>query len=244
MANHQQRLGKVGLWAFNLDLVPYAQEKEILDEIVSLGFTTLWIPEAVGKEPIAHAALLLANSTTLKVATGIASIWARDAVAAAQAQQTLTEAFPDRFVLGLGVSHAPMVIGVRGQQYEKPYQMMVNYLDAQHGPRDITNSANEDALGGNYFVRGTTELTLPSGLPEEVGIKLHVFADAGTLGGADLSPKAGEILRQEESLRVSVGVGATWQSPFGPIRLDFAQPVIKESYDQTEKFRFSFGTRF
>ncbi len=112
------------------------------------------------------------------------------------------------------------------------------------GPRDITNSANEDALGGNYFVRGTTELTMPSGLPEEVGIKLHVFADAGTLGGADLSPKAGEILRQEESLRVSVGVGATWQSPFGPIRLDFAQPVIKESYDQTEKFRFSFGTRF
>lgn len=112
------------------------------------------------------------------------------------------------------------------------------------GPRDLTNSANEDALGGNYFVRGTTELTLPSGLPEEVGIKLHLFADAGTLGGADLSPKAGEILRQEESLRVSVGVGATWQSPFGPIRLDVAQPVIKESYDQTEKFRFSFGTRF
>lgn len=112
------------------------------------------------------------------------------------------------------------------------------------GPRDLTNGASQDALGGNHFVRGTAELTLPSGLPDEVGIKFHVFADAGTLGGTELSPTPGEDLRRDDSIRVSVGIGATWQSPFGPIRLDLAQPLRKESYDQTEKFRFNFGTRF
>jgi outer membrane protein insertion porin family len=112
------------------------------------------------------------------------------------------------------------------------------------GPRDLTAGSNQDALGGNHFVRGTAELTLPSGLPDEVGIKFHIFADAGTLGGSQLTANPGEDLRNDDSLRVSVGVGATWQSPFGPIRLDLAQPLRKESYDQTEKFRFNFGTRF
>ncbi len=112
------------------------------------------------------------------------------------------------------------------------------------GPRDMTPGQNEDALGGNHFIRGTAELTLPSGLPDEVGIKLHIFTDAGTLGGTQLSALPGEDLRTDESIRISVGVGATWQSPFGPIRLDLAQPLKKESYDQTEKFRFNFGTRF
>jgi len=112
------------------------------------------------------------------------------------------------------------------------------------GPRDLTPGSNEDALGGNHFVRGTSELTLPSGLPDDVGIKFHLFADAGTLGGTQLSPAPGEDLRTDDNIRVSVGIGATWQSPFGPIRLDLAQPLRKESYDQTEKFRFNFGTRF
>jgi outer membrane protein insertion porin family len=112
------------------------------------------------------------------------------------------------------------------------------------GPRDLTIGGKEDALGGNRFVRGSAELTLPSGLPEEVGIKLHVFSDVGTLGGAQLSPQPNEDLRTDDYLRVSTGVGATWQSPFGPIRLDLARALRKQSYDQTETFRFSFGARF
>lgn len=112
------------------------------------------------------------------------------------------------------------------------------------GPRDLTSNANNDALGGNRFVRGSAELTMPSGLPEEVGVKLHVFADAGTLGDVQLSPLPTEDLRTEEAIRISAGVGATWQSPFGPIRLDLAKAIRKQSYDQTEILRFNFGTKF
>jgi probable F420-dependent oxidoreductase len=77
-----------------------------------------------------HAGLLLSGTSRIAVATGIASIYARDAMAMKQAQQTLTEAFPDRFVLGLGVSHAPMVEGMRGHAYKKPVPAMRAYLDA------------------------------------------------------------------------------------------------------------------
>lgn len=112
------------------------------------------------------------------------------------------------------------------------------------GPRDLTLGANNDALGGNRFVRGTAELTMPSGLPDEVGVKLHVFADAGTLGEVKFTPQPNEDLRTEEAIRISAGVGATWQSPFGPIRLDLAKAIRKKSYDQTEILRFNFGTKF
>lgn len=112
------------------------------------------------------------------------------------------------------------------------------------GPRDLTPGASQDALGGNHFVRGSAELTFPSGLPDEIGIKFHAFGDAGTLGGTQLSPTAGEDLRTDDFIRVSVGAGATWQSPFGPIRLDLAKAIRKEAFDQTEIFRFSFGARF
>lgn len=111
------------------------------------------------------------------------------------------------------------------------------------GPRDLTNGV-DDALGGERFARGTAELTFPSGLPEEVGVKGHVFTDAGTLGQVAVTPLPGETFREEETLRVSAGVGATWSSPFGPIRLDFAKALVKEPYDKLESFRFSFGTRF
>ncbi|MDD3288910.1 MAG: outer membrane protein assembly factor BamA [Alphaproteobacteria bacterium] len=111
------------------------------------------------------------------------------------------------------------------------------------GPRDLTNEQN-DAIGGNRFSRGSVELTVPTFLPKEMGIKAHMFVDAGTLGKIDETPKAGEIFMNEENLRASGGVGATWQSPFGPLRLDVARPFMKESYDKTEFFHFSFGTRF
>lgn len=111
------------------------------------------------------------------------------------------------------------------------------------GPRDLTNGV-DDALGGERFVRGSAELTLPSGLPNEVGLKFHAFTDVGVLGDLDATPLPGEIFKNEESLRMSAGFGATWSSPFGPLRLDVARALIKESYDKTETFRFSFGTRF
>jgi outer membrane protein insertion porin family len=106
------------------------------------------------------------------------------------------------------------------------------------GPRDITT---DDALGGNTFFSGTAEVSFPLGLPEELGLTGAVFADFGTLTGIDESDPA---IVDSGSIRSSVGIGFLWDSPFGPVRVDVAQPITKEEYDETERFSFSFGTRF
>jgi len=88
------------------------------------------VPEAVGREPFASAALLLSASPRMVVATGIASLHARTAMAMQAGWKTLTEAFPDRFLLGIGVSHEPAVVGLHRGTYDRPYSTMVEYLDA------------------------------------------------------------------------------------------------------------------
>ncbi len=122
-------IGRVGVWTFSLELQPAAQAQEAAREIEALGYGAIWIPEALGREALVHASLLLAGTKRIPVATGIANIWARDPMAMAAGQKTLTEAFPDRFLLGIGVSHAPMV-GMRGHAYDKPLSAMRAYLDA------------------------------------------------------------------------------------------------------------------
>lgn len=107
------------------------------------------------------------------------------------------------------------------------------------GPRDISTG---DALGGNFFYRGSVELAFPIGLPEELGIQGHAFTDIGSLWSLD-EPVRTNIV-DESSLRASAGVGLSWRSPLGPIRVDLAEPYAKEDYDKKEIFRFSFGTRF
>jgi outer membrane protein insertion porin family len=106
------------------------------------------------------------------------------------------------------------------------------------GPRDIVTT---DALGGNIYYIGTTEMTFPVGLPEEMGVSGAVFTDVGSLWNADDS---GLGVFDESSPRVSAGIGMLWTSPFGPIRIDFAHAIVKENPDRTENVRFSFGTRF
>ena len=106
------------------------------------------------------------------------------------------------------------------------------------GPRD---SLTNDSLGGNYFYRGTAELSFPLGLPEELGVLGHAFSDMGSLWELDSS---GVEVIDESSLRASVGAGLSWRSPFGPLRVDLAVPVAKEDFDEEESFRFNFGTRF
>lgn len=115
------------------------------------------------------------------------------------------------------------------------------FAPAGIGPRDVNAG---DALGGNRFVRGSVELSFPLGLPEEFGITGHAFSDFGSLAGVDADPRPGERLVDEDALRLSLGAGISWRSPLGPIRIDFAYPLIKEDYDDPEEFRFSFGTRF
>lgn len=123
-------IGRIGIWAYQLDLVPSKQAQEHVAELDELGFGALWIPEAVGREAFTSSALLLAGGEHITIATGIASIWARDPMAMSAAHKTLTEAYPDRFLLGMGVSHQPMVSAIRGHDYTKPYSHMKSYLDA------------------------------------------------------------------------------------------------------------------
>lgn len=105
------------------------------------------------------------------------------------------------------------------------------------GPRD---RATRDALGGNLFYVSTAEVSFPLGLPSELGILGRVFTDVGSLSTID---GGGAGLVDIGSPRVSIGFGVSWRSPFGPIRLDYGIAVVKEDFDLTEAFRFSFGTR-
>lgn len=123
-------LGRVGLWTYHLDLLPAAAAQEAVAELEELGYGAVWVPEAVNREPFVNASLLLAATQRLVVATGIASVWARDAMTMRAGQLTLAEAFPERFLLGLGVSHQPMVDHIRGGSYEKPLSKMRAYLAA------------------------------------------------------------------------------------------------------------------
>ncbi|MCC6848586.1 MAG: LLM class F420-dependent oxidoreductase [Deltaproteobacteria bacterium] len=122
-------LGRIGIWTGVLDLQPAARAQEAAAELDALGYGALWIPEAFGREAFTSSALLLAATRRLVVATGIANIWGRDATAMAGAQRTLAEAYPERFLLGMGVSHAPLV-GMRGHDYARPLSAMGRYLDA------------------------------------------------------------------------------------------------------------------
>jgi probable F420-dependent oxidoreductase len=125
-----KRLGTVGVWTFEAERMPAVAERDYARAVESIGFKTLWLPESLGsKEAFAHASLVLAATKTLIVATGIANIWARDAVAMANGARTLVDAYPNRFLLGLGVSHAPTV-KTRGQSYSRPLEYMRRYLDA------------------------------------------------------------------------------------------------------------------
>ena len=106
------------------------------------------------------------------------------------------------------------------------------------GPRDVSTG---DALGGTRYARASVEMSFPFGLPEEFGLLGHAFTDVGTLGKVDINDPN---VKDDETIRVSIGTGVSWKSPFGPIRLDVALPIRKEGYDEKELIRFSFGTRF
>ena len=122
-------LGRIGIWTAVLDAVPSTEARRLAGVIEEAGFETLWIPETIGRDPFVSATLLLSSTSTLRLATGIANIYARDAVTMANTQRSLEEAFPGRFLLGLGVSHHHLVDHIRHHDYSKPYSHMVGYLD-------------------------------------------------------------------------------------------------------------------
>jgi probable F420-dependent oxidoreductase len=123
-------VGHVGIWTAQLDLQPAAGARAAAAELDELGFGALWIPEAVGREAMSHAAVLLDATERLVVATGVAVIFSRVPSVAVAAQRLLADDSGGRFLLGLGVSHAAMIEGMLGQVWDKPVTRMRDYLDA------------------------------------------------------------------------------------------------------------------
>ncbi len=132
------KLDHVGVWTAQFDFQPASRVRDAVQELDALGYGSIWVGENIGREPVSQAGLLLASTSRIVVATGIANIWARDPLATVAAQFTLAEAYPDRFILGLGVSHAHLVDSVRGHEYHQPLRVMRNYLAAM------------DRLGARY----------------------------------------------------------------------------------------------
>ena len=165
-------LGRFGIWTFVLDLQSPAHAQEVARELEALGYGTIWFPEAVNREAMANAMLLLNATSRITVATGVANIYARDAVSMAAGHKTITDAFPGRLVLGIGVGHPLSVEGIRGHTYGKPIATMRAYLDrmdnapfvahqpeaepvrvlAALGPRMLALAAERSAGAHTYFV--------------------------------------------------------------------------------------------
>lgn len=119
--------GSIGVWFFT-DPMSSPKAAEFAQRVESLGYSHLWLPEATGRNPLAHAAYLFSQTERLHIATGIANIYHRHPGMMVQSQNTLAEQSGDRFLLGIGVSHAPLVEGVRGLRYAKPVATMRQYL--------------------------------------------------------------------------------------------------------------------
>ena len=147
-----KRLGSVGIWSADVERLTASDARAYVREVDRLGFGALWIQEGLGsKEIFAHAGLLLPAGERLVIATGIANMWARDAIAMANGARTLVDAYPDRFLLGIGVSHAP-IVATRGERYERPVERMREYLDRMDaapfvGPNKAPASRVLAALG-------------------------------------------------------------------------------------------------
>jgi probable F420-dependent oxidoreductase len=129
MSKPRVDIGRVGVWYGGVDALASSEARRAAQVIEELGFGALWVAEAVGRDPFVSAAVLLSATDRLVLATGIANIYARDPMTMVAGQKTLAEAFPGRFLLGLGVSHPHLVTRVRRHEWSKPYSYMVEYLD-------------------------------------------------------------------------------------------------------------------
>ena len=123
------KLGRLGAWYSTDKLTSPAQIREFVGTVERLNYDVLWYPESRGNESFVVAAFMLGATSKLKIGSSIASIYARDAFTSRRGMITLNQLYNDRFILGLGVSHPPMVEGLRGHVYEKPIPALRNYLN-------------------------------------------------------------------------------------------------------------------
>ena len=124
------QLGRLGIWYAPDKIGNAAGVATLVKTVEGLGYDTLWYPESRGYESFSVGGYMLGQTKTLKLGSSITSIYARDAFAARRGMISLNELYGDRFILGLGVSHVPMVEGMRGHVYEKPIPAMRRYVEA------------------------------------------------------------------------------------------------------------------
>lgn len=199
-------LGRVGLWTGSLEGVPPAQIPDLLGELDEQGWGSLWFGEAVGREAFTAAQLYLQATRRMAIGTGIANIYGRDASAAGAAARTLEALHPGRFVLGLGVSHAPLVERHRGHNYGRPLSAMRDYLDALD--RTHPRAAGEDTMPAVVLAAlGPKMLELSrdrtAGAHPYLTLPEHTASARGVLGGTG---EDGPALVVEHAAVVAPGV--------------------------------------
>src|ERR1700716_4506367 len=121
-------LGRLGVWYSTVKLNG-PQLADLVGVVEKAGYSALWYPESRGYESMSLAGYLLSKSTRLTIGSSIANIYARDSFTARRAMVSLNDLYQQRFILGLGVSHIPMVEGLRGHRYDKPLSAMGAYLE-------------------------------------------------------------------------------------------------------------------
>ena len=124
-------LGRLGVW-YATDKLNGSQLADFVSVVEKSGYSALWYPESRGYESMSLAGYLLSKSTRLTIGSSIANIYARDSFTARRAMVSLNDLYQQRFILGLGVSHIPMVEGLRGHRYDKPLSAMRTYLEGIH----------------------------------------------------------------------------------------------------------------
>lgn len=125
------RIGRIGVFSVPLEVLPRTASVEFCHELEELGYGAVWTGEGLGtREMFTNAAVILGGTSTIAFCAGIANIWARDPVAMSNGARALQEAYADRFLCGIGVSHKPTIDARLGGGYEKPLTRMRGYVDA------------------------------------------------------------------------------------------------------------------
>ena len=139
------KLGKLGVWSVVEDSTA-RESADLAKRLEQWGYSALWIGEGIGREIMAQSGWLLANTSSLIIAPGIANLYARDPMAMLGGQMTLCEQYPGRFLLGIGVSHKLIIDGMRGLQYGDPIKTMRDYLQAMHAVKYLAPAPAEKPL--------------------------------------------------------------------------------------------------
>lgn len=193
-------IGRIGVWTFEFEQHPWSAVAEAAAELDELGYGAIWFPESRGREVMAQSALLLGATKRAVIAPGIANLYARDAMAMAAGQRTLCEAFPGRYLLGIGVSHRPAVEQIRGHAYGPPIATMRAYLDAMDAapylpPRPEFEPRVLAALGPR-MLKLSAERTLGAH-PYFVSVEHTAFARQTMGDGPLLAPEQAVVLERD-----------------------------------------------